>query len=213
MIARILAALAGLSLVAPAQAALPTERNALLDLVQRHFTQVRTMTANFVQTGPDGRQMRGAMTLARPGKVRFQYEPTVPFLVVADGRQVSLVDYEVAQVQRYPIRETPLASLLGSADGLRQYAQTIRVADQSGIEILTVEAQDKRRPEYGRLTLYFQDAPGAPAGLLPIGWTVVDNQGQTTQVQLTGVKFNPAVSDGAFRYRDPRGAGVGPRGR
>nr|WP_222874199.1 outer-membrane lipoprotein carrier protein LolA [Hankyongella ginsenosidimutans] len=107
------------------------------------------------------------MTLARPGKVRFQYEPTVPFLVVADGRQVSLVDYEVAQVQRYPIRETPLASLLGSADGLRQYAQTIRVADQSGIEILTVEAQDKRRPEYGRLTLYFQDAPGHPPACCP----------------------------------------------
>lgn len=213
MIIRWLVVGLALLLAAPAHAALPTERNALLDLVQRHFTQVRTMTANFIQTGPDGRQTRGVMTLARPGRVRFQYEPTVPFLVVADGRQVSLVDYEVAQVQRYPIRETPLASLLGPADGLRQYAQTIRVADQSGIEVLTVEAQDRRRPEYGKLTLYFQDAPGAPAGLLPIGWTVVDNQGQTTQVQLTGVKFNPAVNDGAFRFRDPRGAGVGPRNR
>lgn len=213
MILRFLAVCAGLLLALPVQAALPDDRKALLDLVEKHFTQVRTMTANFVQTGPDGRQTRGAMTLARPGKVRFQYEPTVPFLVVADGRQVSLVDYEVAQVQRYPIRETPLASLLGPADGLRQYARAVNVASQSGIEILTVEAQDKRRPEYGKLTLYFQDAPGAPAGLLPIGWTVVDNQGQTTQVQLTGVKFNPAVNDGAFRYRDPRGPGVGPRGR
>ena len=65
-----------------------------------------------VQTGPDGRQMRGAMTLARPGKVRFQYEPTVPFLVVADGRQVSLVDYEVAQVQRAQEEEAAAAGWL-----------------------------------------------------------------------------------------------------
>lgn len=210
---RTLAICLGLLFAVPAQAALPDGRNALLDQVERHFAQVKTMTANFVQTGPDGRQTRGVMTLARPGKVRFQYEPTIPFLVVADGRQVSLIDYEVAQVQRYPIRETPLAALLGPAGGLRQYAAAVDVSVQSGIQILTVGAQDKRRPEYGKLTLYFQDAPGAPAGLLPIGWTVVDNQGQTTQVQLTGVKFNPPVSEGAFRFRDPRGAGTGPRSR
>src|ERR1700741_5287487 len=46
---------------------------------------ISTMKADFVQTDRNGQSMRGVITLQRPGKIRFQYAPGIPMLVVSDG--------------------------------------------------------------------------------------------------------------------------------
>mgnify|MGYP000873025087 CR=1 FL=1 len=73
---------------------------------------IGTMRADFVQTDRNGQRLRGVLTLKRPGKIRFQYEKGVPILIVSDGSALSFVDYEVRQVQRWPIRNSPLGALL-----------------------------------------------------------------------------------------------------
>ena len=74
------------------------------------------MTAAFTQTAANGAMLTGKLLLARPGKIRFQYDKA-PLLVVADGKRLSVVDYEVAQVSQWPIKSTPLGVLLdGDAD-------------------------------------------------------------------------------------------------
>lgn len=206
-------AFAGL-LAPPATAfAAAATSSAALARVEAHFDGVRTMTADFVQTAPNGAASQGRLILARPGKARFQYEPSIPVLIVADGKSLFLVDYEVSQVQRYPIGETPLGALLGPASALRQRVDIVSSDADTSQGLVTIRARDRKHPEYGQLTLFFQPAPAAPGGLTLYGWTVLDAQGKTTRVQLSNIKLNPAIDANAFRFRDPRGLQAGPRGR
>ena len=61
---------------------------------------ISTMRADFTQTDRTGQRVSGVMTLKRPGKIRFQYQKGVPLLIVSDGKALTMVDYEVRQVQR-----------------------------------------------------------------------------------------------------------------
>jgi outer membrane lipoprotein-sorting protein len=172
----------------------------LAELTQ-HLEATDTMTANFTQTGADGRSVEGKLYLERPGKVRFQYQRGIPLLVVANGRSLDVVDYEVDQVQRYPIGETPLSVLLDPDAELTRFAKV----KTSSRDALVIEARDRKHPEYGIITLFFERNGAAPGDLLLQGWDVVDSQGNTTRVMLTNVKFNVDLPKNAFRYRDPRG--------
>ncbi|MBV7256104.1 outer-membrane lipoprotein carrier protein LolA [Pacificimonas sp. WHA3] len=188
----ILTALLGLALAAPAAATLPE--------LTRHLEATKTMTANFTQVAGNGATTTGRVYLARPGKIRFQYEKGIPLLVVADGKSLNVIDYEVRQVQRFPIKSTPLSVLLDPRADLAKFARVKSSDDQA----LIIEARDRKHPEYGIITLYFDRERGAPANLSLTGWNVIDAQGNTTRVALTDVKFNVTVNDNAFRFRDPR---------
>jgi outer membrane lipoprotein-sorting protein len=188
------------ALVAPAAAQAP----APLAQVSQHLKGLTTMTAAFTQTSTSGNVLRGQLTLARPGKVRFQYEPGVPLLVVADGKALTMIDYEVAQVSRWPIRGTPLAVLLDPTVDLARFARVLPAENGGVAGFITVEARDPKHPEYGTITLYFSRRAGAPAGLQLAAWRVLDAQGAVTQVQLSDVRFGVAVDRNAFAWRDPR---------
>jgi outer membrane lipoprotein-sorting protein len=172
-----------------------------LAAVQAHLRAVTTMTADFAQTDRSGKTLTGRMTMKRPGKVRFQYQPGVPILVVADGNGLWFIDYQVRQVQRYPIGNTPLSALLDSSKDIARFARIVPVADS---RVLFVEARDPRHPEYGTLTLAFAREEGAPAGLRLQGWIALDGQNNRTSVRLSNQRFNIGVGDEAFRWRDPR---------
>lgn len=169
--------------------------------VSAHLKAMKTMTADFSQTGQNGKTLTGKLTLARPGKIRFQYQPGVPLLVVSDGKSLTMIDYQVAQVSRWPVRSTPLGVLLDPDRDPARFAKVIPTADPTR---LVVEAKDPKHPEYGVMTLAFRKSGAGPAGLVLQGWTVLDAQNNRTTVTLTGQQFNVPVSDNAFRFRDPR---------
>ncbi|UVO55946.1 outer membrane lipoprotein carrier protein LolA [Sphingomonas sp. SUN039] len=172
-----------------------------LAAVQTHLRAVTTMTADFAQTDRSGKTLTGRMTMKRPGKVRFQYQEGVPILIVADGSSLWFIDYQVRQVQRWPIGNSPLAALLDPAKDITRFARVVPVPDA---RVLFVEARDPRHPEYGTLTLAFARESGAPAGLRLQGWIALDGQNNRTSVRLSNQRFNVGVGDEAFRWRDPR---------
>jgi hypothetical protein len=117
---------------------------------------ITTMRANFVQTDRSGQSLSGVMTMKRPGKIRFQYERGVPLLIVSDGRALTLIDYEVRQVQRWPIRNSPLGALLDPSKDVARFARLIPTNHSS---VVSIEVRDTRHPEYGTITLIFIRLP------------------------------------------------------
>jgi outer membrane lipoprotein-sorting protein len=168
--------------------------------VQAHLSAMQTMTASFSQTDRSGRVLTGTLSLKRPGKVRFQYEKGVPILIVADGNSLWFLDYSVGQKQRWPIGGSPLGVLLDPNKDISRYAKVVPTADNS---IISVDANDPKHPEYGRITLIFERNASAPAGLLLRGWVALDAQNNRTTIRLSGQKFNVPISDGTFRFNDP----------
>jgi outer membrane lipoprotein-sorting protein len=177
-----------------------------LSLVSAHLKAVTTMTADFTQTDRANKVLTGTLTLKRPGKIRFQYAAGVPLLIVGDGKALTFIDYSVKQVSRWPIGNSPLGVLLDSSKDLRGFARIVPTGDS---RIVIAEARDPRRPEYGTITLAFARDAAAPGGLRLQGWVALDAQNNRTSVRLSGQRFNIAVSDQAFSWRDPRP--MGPR--
>ena len=191
-----LAVLAAFVAVSPAEAATPA-----LAQVQAHLRAVTTMTADFSQTDQIGKTLTGTLTLKRPGRIRFQYQPGVPLLVVGDGKALTMVDYQVNQVSRWPIGNSPLSILLDPTRDISRYARQI-ASGNSGR--LLVEGRDPKHPEFGTITIGFSVLPSAPGGVMLAGWSVVDAQGNRSTVVLSNQRFNAPVSDRLFLWRDPR---------
>ena len=175
-----------------------------LAAVQRFLSAAETMTASFSQTDRNGRVLTGVLTLKKPGKIRFQYEKGVPLLIVSDGKAFTFIDYSVKQVQRWPIGNSPLGVLIDPSRDISRYA---RVVPSPNSDVLSVEANDPKHPEFGRITMVFAREAAAPAGLMLQGWVALDSQGNRTTIRLSGQKFNAPVSDSAFRWTDPRRQG------
>jgi outer membrane lipoprotein-sorting protein len=184
-------------------AALLAEAPSPLAQVQAHLQAVDTMTANFAQTDRRGQTLTGTLTLKRPGRIRFEYQKGVPMLIVGDGKAIHMIDYQVKQVQRWPIGNSPLGVLLNPGQDLSRIAKVVRNDDQT----LLVSARDPKRPEFGTITLGFAKVASAPAGLMLQGWVMLDSQNNQTTVKLSNQRFNVPVSDSAFRWTDPRARG------
>ncbi|MCJ8159612.1 outer membrane lipoprotein carrier protein LolA [Sphingomonas sp. LaA6.9] len=191
------------TLTAPAVIAAPGD----LDKVSAHLRSVSSMTAGFSQTDRAGKTVAGTLTMKRPGKMSFQYQKGVPLRIVADGKSLWMIDYQVNQVQRWPIGKSPLAVLLDPNPDLSRIARIVPNTDD---RIVVVEARDPKRPEYGTLTLAFVRNASAPGGLMLQGWVALDSQNNRTTIRLNNQKFNVAVADNAFHWNDPRPKG--PRG-
>jgi outer membrane lipoprotein-sorting protein len=193
-----------LALAAPALISAAEPATGELAQVQQHLTAVTTMTAGFAQTDRNGRTLTGTMTLKRPGKIRFQYQKGVPQLIVADGRSLYFIDYQVRQVDRWPIGNSPLAVLLNPKKDITKFAKLVPTGSN---QLVSVEVHDSDHPEYGRITLIFQKSAAGPAGLMLQGWVALDSQNNRTTIRLSNQQFNANISDGAFRWNDPRKQG------
>lgn len=169
--------------------------------VVSHMKAVGTMTSGFTQTDRNGGTLTGKLLLKRPGHVRFEYQKSVPLLIVADGRALTMIDYEVKQVQRWPIRNSPLAALLDPGQDIARFGKLVSTSTD---DVISVEVRDKKRPEYGTITMIFVKQPGAPGGLTLNGWVALDSKNNRTSVRLNNVRYNGAIADSAFTWKDPR---------
>jgi outer membrane lipoprotein-sorting protein len=163
---------------------------------------ISTLRADFTQTDRQGRSVSGVLTLKQPGKIRFQYQRGVPLLIVADGKALTFVDYEVRQVQRWPIRNSPLGALLDPRRDVVRYGKLVPTRNPN---VISVEVRDREHPEYGAVTLIFVRKAGAPGGLELTNWVALDSQNKRTSVRLSNHQYGLPVSDNTFRFNDPRG--------
>ncbi|WP_174280050.1 LolA family protein [Sphingomonas bacterium] len=194
--------------IAVAAPAAPSARAGDLQLVQAHLRGLTTMTADFSQIDRNGQTLTGTFTLKQPGRIRFQYQKGVPLLIVADGGALTFVDYQVKQVQRWPVRNSPLGVLIDPGRDIGRYAKLSSGTDP---RLLAVDANDPAHPEYGRITLVFARGGAGPAGLALQGWVALDSQNNRTTVRLTNQRFGVAVAANAFAWTDPRPHVAGPR--
>lgn len=196
-----IAALALSPVLLATSAAAPAQSSNDLSAVVAHMQAVSTMTANFTQTDRSGKAVSGKLLLKRPGHIRFEYQKGVPMLIVADGKALTLIDYEVKQVQRWPIKNSPLAALLDPGKDLSRFGKRVATTDPN---VVSVEVRDPKRPEYGTITMVFVKQVGAPGGLTLNGWVALDSKSNRTSIRLSGVKFNTAIAQSSFTWKDPR---------
>ncbi|MFC7475410.1 outer membrane lipoprotein carrier protein LolA [Dankookia sp. GCM10030260] len=198
---RPLLALPALLLAAPAgaQPSRPLSDRDRADIARAEawLNRLGSLKARFVQIAQNGASAEGTGWIVRPGKMRFEYDPPEPLLLVASHGQFFYFDRQLRQATTLPLGATPLGMLLRDDLKLSGDITIGRVERGGGLLRLTLFRTG--RPAEGSLTLVFSDNP-----IELKQWAVVDAQGQETRVSLFQTEFGGRFPAMLFDFNDPR---------
>lgn len=178
-------------------AALSVQDRADVARIEAYLNATKALHSRFLQVAPDGGTSNGQAWLVRPGRMRFQYDPPAPFLLVASHGVLVFNDSQLKQTSNIPLSSTPLGLLL--QDNLRLAGDVTIVSFVRAPGQLQVGIVRTASPQDGVLTLIFADNP-----LSLRQWTVLDQQRHETRVTLTDVQVGGSYPDKLFEFIDPK---------
>lgn len=188
-----LPALARAAQAAPPAAALSARDRADLARIESYLNGVRTLKARFLQVAPSGNVSEGVAWMERPGRMRFEYDPPTPLLLVAGHGLFFFHDSQLNQTTNLPLSSTPLGLLLRDDLHLSGDVTVTGVERLPGqIQVTMVRTPS---PDDGSLTLVFADEP-----LALQQWVVVDAQRQETRVRLFQVELGGSFDPKLFVF-------------
>ncbi|RVT82130.1 outer membrane lipoprotein carrier protein LolA [Rhodobacteraceae bacterium CCMM004] len=154
-----------------------------LNELSRYLNALQAAQSDFTQINDDGTISTGRISIQRPGRARFDYNPPDKTLVIAGGGQVAIFDGGSNSVrpEQYPLAQTPLSIILDRNVNLGR-ANMVVGHREDGVKTI-VTAQDPQRPEIGRIELVFT---GNPTQLRQ--WVITDENGSRTTVVLADLK-------------------------
>ena len=181
----------------PTAVAMTPQDAADLRRISAYLNGIQTMTARFRQHSSGG-GAGGSLWLARPGRMRFEYDPPSPILLIADRFYVYYVDKQLAEMSKVGLKSTPAWFLLREPITFDDLVVTWLERGANGLGVTVV---DPAEPDNGSLTMLFTNQPALRQ------WTIVDQQRKTTTVSISDVQFGVALDPELFVYRDPFAAG------
>lgn len=187
---------ASLCAATPAFAVLPDgltpQQKAIVKQAEQALGSMTTVEAHFSQTStsPDGTtsNAEGKIEINRPGKMRVDYAPPSPILLVADGTVVAYVDRQLNQATFVPLSSTPAGILLRENASFSDPDVTL-VAVREKDQVAELDVQLSSDPTAGMMTMIFAEHPFELKQ-----WRIKDAQGIVTDLSLedikTGVTFD-----------------------
>ena len=199
-LAAVLILAAGLGGAAPLsgaaeRAVLSPDQSAAVRRAVRYLNDMTTLEARFIQVSSNGTYAEGQMIIQRPGRLRFDYDPPHPVLIIANGLSLLFYDRDLKQASFLPLWETPLWFLIRKEVTLSEDVVVTGVEQAFGTLRITLE--DREMADAGSVTLVFSDRP-----LDLKKWEIVDAQGIMTQVSLVNPRYGMEVDQEAFDYSD-----------
>ena len=194
--AALLVVLPAVSASAANNLALSDTDRADLSRIETYLNDLGTMQSRFVQANPDGTHSEGTMYLQRPGKLRFEYDPPDPYLIITHGEWFIYVDKELDEATYLPVDKTP-AYFIVKKD--ISFSGKLRVASfQNADRVFRIEVEQVDEPDSGRVMMVFTDAP-----LQLRKWQVIDSQGNLTDTTLINPIFDVPLNEALFEYDGP----------
>jgi len=156
-----------------------------------------TIVSDFTQVAPDGSLTSGKFYLKRPGKMRWQYNPPTPVLMIANGREFVYYDYELEQVTYVPL-DSALVGFLAQ-DKISFDGKVGITSFEEKESVIRIGLAQHDKPDEGALMIEFSDRP-----LLIRNMIVTDSNKQITTVSLSNAQFGVKLDKKLFVFIDPR---------
>lgn len=182
---------------AVAQPALNARDRGDLTRAENWFNRLVSVKARFLQIAQNGAAAEGTAWIVRPGRMRFEYDPPEPLLLIASDSQFFYFDRELRQPTVVPVGSTPLGLLL-RPDLKFSGDVTVMGVERTGGLVRIAIVRTGRAAE-GRLTLVFDEAVSELRQ-----WAVVDAQARETRVSLFQAEYGGRYPDLLFSFNDPR---------
>jgi len=170
--------------------ALSTEQTSAIEEISQYINGVKYLQGEFTQISPKGNMSRGVFFISRPGKMRFEYAPPNPFLIVADGKWLTIKNTKKEKGDQFPLCETPLKYLLCQDADILRGTNVLDFSESDGLVSVTLE--EARGLFEGNITLVYDKNSKVLQQ-----WVIVDGKGRRTTVALenveAGVKPDPKL--------------------
>ena len=184
----------GLAVILPACATatiqLTAQQAGAVQKISDYINSFRDMQGEFTQISPKGNLSRGVFFISKPGKMRFEYAPPNPFLIVADGTWLTIKNRAKEKGDQFPLSQTPLRLVLADRVDLLRDTRILGFDESGGLASVTLE--DKGGSMGGELTLVYDEKNNQLQQ-----WVVTDSKGRKTTVSLEnlqpGAKNDPKL--------------------
>ena len=192
----------------PAAAAEPLklspEQQTAVNAISDYLNSFKTLQGEFTQISPKGNMSQGVFYIAKPGKMRFEYAPPNPFLIVSDGTWLTIKNVKKEKGDQFPLSQTPLLLVLGDKVDIVKDTSVLDYQEQDGI--LTVTVEDKKNTlGSGQLTLVFDQTRKVLQQ-----WIVTDGKGRKTTVSLENLQAGIEPDPKLFVVKIKRDSKNGP---
>lgn len=177
--------------------------------VNHFFNEVQTYSARFQQVVLDEgfnpiEESSGTVTIKRPGRFRWDYEPPSEHRIISDGEKVWTYDIELEQVTVRSLREavgkTPAGLLAGGAD-IEEEFEVTDLGEVNGPLYWVRMVPKSEDVGFDDIRIGFED------GSLRV-MELVDGLGQTTRITMTDGVENQPIDDARFEFVPPEGVDV-----
>jgi outer membrane lipoprotein-sorting protein len=187
--------LAATGFVASAPAFAQQPANPQVAEVERYFN--RTMQARFVQSNPGGTVVQGTLSVRRPGRMRFEYDPPSQLKIVADGSQVTMWDIPNRDFGQWPIGWTAASFLVREPLVLQGGDLAVEKVERAD-GMLQLTMSQAKKPQEGKVIVRLSENP-----MVLRGWSIIDNRNQRVDVALNGLQTGLQLADSLFKYDGP----------
>ena len=164
-----------------------------LNRIETYLNGIKSMQSRFIQINPDGSAWNGTLYVRRPGRFRFEYDPPIPHLLVANGSWFFHVDRALQETNVIPLVKTPAQFLVQENISLKKDFRITKFEQQSGIMQVAMVTRDN--PDLGEVTLTFTDKP-----MELRKWSVRDIQDNVTQITLQNTRYGVNLNADLFKY-------------
>ncbi len=170
--------------------------------VEDYLNAMKTFKARFLQIDNNGGSAEGWLYISRPGKLRVDYDPPNPNLLIANGSFLIHYDRQLKSPAYLSLNSTPAGMLV--REHLTLSGDIVVLGVEHGPQVLRVTVAQQKDLRAGKVTFVFGEQP-----FVLNSWQVTDAQGALTRVSLydaqAGIKLDPAL----FVFRDPATFGEG----
>lgn len=179
--------------IAKAEPATPEQ----IAAAEAHLNDITTITSEFIQVGPTGDIATGMFYLSRPGKLRWQYHPPVPVIIVANNGTITYYDAELDQVSYLSEKETLASFLTRKHIGFTDDVRIVSADSTDGI--LRIVLSQKGKEDEGTMTLIFEEKP-----LLLRKIEITDPSNKTTSINFNNPQYGMKLDGKLFVFKNPR---------
>jgi len=170
--------------------------DATLSRIEKYLNNLTTITADFTQDTSDGNVAVGKFYLERPNKMRWEYEPPTPILMVSNGSFITYFDRGLAQISHIPIDSTLAAFLIRPKISFSDDITLDSLTKYKGI--IAISVHQTAKADEGELTMEFADKP-----LVIRSFMIKDSSGEITKISFQNARFGQTIEPELFVFHDP----------
>ncbi|MAR79628.1 MAG: hypothetical protein CMM18_05310 [Rhodospirillaceae bacterium] len=166
----------------------------IISKIENYFNNINTLQAEFIQIDHYGNSKSGVLRMAKPGKIRFEYDKPSSIIIISDGQYIIFFDKKLGQINRIPKNKIPIKFLIDDKFSFKKNEILIKNLNYDG-NVISITIKDNKNHFSGDLTLLFEDKP-----LVLRQWIIQDSQGFTTKVSLQEISTDIVINDTYFKF-------------